>query len=330
MLATITLAISFGILLCHLIGTFYHWRSIALISAFIFPIIIFVTLNFIPESPLWLMTQNRVMEAENAFRWLREQASNRLSTDAQNELDELVKSHERQRKEENGQESSRQNALSLLKNNLLKPEFYKPLWIVLISFFVMQFSGVNSVTFYTINLMKNITADGNEYSSMIIIDIVRVVSSFCGCVLVKICYRRTLLMVSGIGSSICLFLVSTCMYLTKINATQIGLSWISTIFLIGYICFVSCGMFPLPWVFQAELLQQATRGFSSGLLTCFNFICFFIVVKTFLQMSLAIYTYGVFIVYAFVVLVGTIILYLILPETKNRTLQQIEQDFCRD
>jgi hypothetical protein len=99
------------------------------------------------------------------------------------------------------------------------------------------------------------------------------------------------------------------------------------IFLIGYICFISCGLFPLPWVLQGEMLQQDTRGFSSGLTSCFNFIYFFIVVKTFVQLSAMMETFGVFMVYALIALFGTFVLYLILPETKNRTLQQIEDGF---
>lgn len=328
MLATITLAISCGILFCHIMGTYVHWQSIALMSATLFPFIIFVILSLVPESPSWLVTQNRVKDAEKAFRWLRRRTSNALTADAQNELDDLVKKHEKRKKEEDANNIS-DDPVAILKSNVMKPEFYKPLWIVLISFFVMQFSGVNSVAFYTVTLMKSVTGSGHEYLSMILIDTVRVISSFCACILLKLCYRRTLLMVSGIGSSICMILVSACMYLSKANATQIDFSWMSMVFLIGYICFVSCGLFPLPWVLQAEMLQQTTRGFSSGLTTCFNFICFFIVVKTFVQMSLAIETFGVFLVYASIALIGTIILYLILPETKNRTLQQIEDGFSR-
>lgn len=311
-----------------MIGTYVHWQSIALMSATLFPFIVFVILTSVPESPSWLMTQNRVKDAEKAFRWLRGRTSSALEADAQNELDDFVKKNEIRKKEEDANNISN-DPMAILKSNIMKPEFYKPLWIVLIAFFVMQFSGVNSVAFYTVSLMKNVTGSGNEYMAMILIDSVRVISSFCACILLKICYRRTLLMVSGIGSSICMILVSTCMYLTKINVTQIDFSWMSMGFLIGYICLVSVGLFPLPWVLQAEMLQQTTRGFSSGLTTCFNFICLFVVVKTFVQISLAIETFGLFLLYACIALIGTIILFLILPETKNKTLQQIEEGFSK-
>lgn len=323
MLATITLSISLGMLLCHVMGTYLYWKSVALISATFFPCLVFVVLSVVPESPSWLLTQHRVKEAERAFRWLRGS-----SPDAVCELEGLIRKHEMLKKEEDASNIENDAVVAKLMSNMRKPEFFKPLGIILLCFFVMQFSGVNSVAFYTISLMKSVTGPGNEYFSMIVIDVVRVIASFLACVLLKMCYRRTLLMVSGVGTSLCMTAVAVCMYLNKQSAgNNPTLSWLSMVFLIGYICFISCGLFPLPWVLQGEMLQQVTRGFSSGLTSCFNFICFFIVVKTFVQLSGMMETFGVFMVYAMIALIGTLILYLILPETKNRTLQQIEDGF---
>lgn len=305
-------------------GTFVEWQTIALVSATIFPFIAVIILSLVPESPSWLLTQNRVKDAEKAFRWLRGRSS-----DAQTELGGLIRKHEMQRKEEDAS-NIEDDSVAKLKSNIMKSEFYKPLGIVLLFFFVMQFSGVNSVAFYTVSLMKSIAGDGNEYISMIIIDTIRVLAAFIACILLRMCYRRTLLMISGIGTSVCLIAVAICMYFNQINLQNFNFSTLSMVFLIGYICFISIGLFPLPWVLQGEILQQATRGFSSGVTTCFNFICFFIVVKTFVDLSAAIGISGVFVVYAGIGLIGTIALYIILPETKNRTLQEIEDGFSRN
>ena len=216
-----------------------------------------------------------------------------------------------------------------LKTNIQRPEFLKPLGIILFIFFVMQFSGVNSVAFYTVSLMKDVTGPGNEYLSMVLIDIVRVFMSFVACILLKLCCRRTLMLVSGIGTSICMVSVSMFMYFDKTNPNNSNYSSFSMAFLIGYICFISIGIFPLPWVLQGEMLQQVTRGFSSGLASSFNFICFFIVVKTFVELSETLEVFGVFMCYGLISLIGTVVLYFILPETRNKTLQQIEESFTK-
>jgi facilitated trehalose transporter len=323
LLATITLSISFGILLCHIMGTFLHWKTIALLSATLLPCFVLFVLLLVPESPSWLLTQHRIREAEEAFLWLRGG-----SEEAVGELEGLKRKHDAMKKEEDA-ENVENDSMLKLKINISKPEFYKPLGIILLCFLVMQFSGVNSVAFYTVSLMKSITGPGNEYFSMIIIDTVRVFASFVACILLKIYYRRTLLMVSGVGTSLSMIAVAVCMYLHKHHEDKGYLSWLSMGFLMAYICFISGGLFAMPWILQGEMLQQATRGITSGLTTCFNFIFFFIVVKTFVQLSATLETYGLFMIYAIIALIGTIFLYFILPETKNKTLQQIEEGFSK-
>jgi hypothetical protein len=153
-------------------------------------------------------------------------------------------------KKEDDADNVGSDLLTKLKVNINKPEFFKPLSIILFFFFVMQFSGVNSVAFYTVSLMKSITGsngNGNEYFSMILIDTVRVLASFIACILLKLCYRRTLMIVSGIGTSVCMISAAIFMYLDSITMNG-DFSWHSIAFLIGYICFISIGIFPLPWV----------------------------------------------------------------------------------
>lgn len=304
-------------------GTFVNYKVIAFLAG-IFPIFIVMILSIVPESPSWLLAQHRVKEAKNSFLWLRGR-----SEDALTELGDLVKKHEMLKKEEDAS-NIKSDSFIKLKVNMKKPEFLKPLGIILFFFFVMQFSGVNSVVFYTVSLMKSVTGPGNEYLSMILIDLVRVVASFIACILLKLCYRRTLMLVSGIGTSICMLSVSLFMYFDKMNPGNYNYSYLSTTFLIAYVFLISLGTFPLPWVLQGELLQQLTRGISSGITSSFNFLCFFIVVKTFVEMSEALEVFGVFLCYGCVSLIGTLVLWYILPETKNKTLQQIEESFSKE
>lgn len=285
----------------------------------------------VPESPIWLLTRHRDDEARVAFKWLRGD-----SEDAQIELDSLLRKHEMMRKEDDADNVQSDDLLAKLRVNRGKPEFLKPLGIILFFFFVMQFSGVNSVAFYTVSLMKSIVGPrtGAEYCSMLLIDTVRVLASFFACILLKLCYRRTLMLVSGIGTAVCMISAAMLMYydavMVAVDAAESPrFAWHSIAFLIGYICFVSVGLFPLPWVLQGEMLQQVTRGFSSGLTSAFNFVCFFVVVKTFGEMSEAVGVFGVFMFYGCIALIGTIVLYFIMPETRNKTLQQIEESFSQ-
>lgn len=241
LLAGISLAISMGILVVHVIGTFLTWKSTAIICG-VFPIITYILIATIPESPAWLMRNNRHDEAKVSYKWLRG-----IDNEVLSEFDNMVKKHELDNIIGNSKQMS---GWDKLKTSLKTPEFLRPLGTILGFFFVMQFSGVNVVAFYTVSIMKDILGDSvNEYLSMIIIDTVRVVMSIVACVLTRTMYRRSLTILSGSGTALCMIGLSVFMYYSKRNSEVFkDLNWISLIFLIGYICFLNCGLFALPWI----------------------------------------------------------------------------------
>jgi facilitated trehalose transporter len=240
LLSGISLAISIGVLVAHILGTFLTWKTMSIVCS-AFPLITFVWIMTIPETPSWLMRQDRLAEAENSFRWLRG-----YTPAVTEELENMMRKHELDQALHEGDIS----AMEKLRIAMKKPEFLKPLMIVLGFFFVMQASGINTVAFYTVSIMKDILGDTiDEYLSMIIVDIVRVLMSAVACVLTRTMYRKSLTLFSGVGSGLCMQALAIFMYVSKQYPEKLGhLSWISLIFLIGYICFMNSGIFALPWI----------------------------------------------------------------------------------
>lgn len=68
--ATGTLFTIAGIFLQFILGTFFSWRTVALISC-VLPLITITALFFVPESPYWLLTKGRVEDAKRSLCWLR-------------------------------------------------------------------------------------------------------------------------------------------------------------------------------------------------------------------------------------------------------------------
>lgn len=64
------MAVISGVLTQFLLGTFLHWRSVALVSS-VLPVVACILLFFVPESPYWLASKNRLDEAQKSIAWLR-------------------------------------------------------------------------------------------------------------------------------------------------------------------------------------------------------------------------------------------------------------------
>lgn len=315
LLAAISLAIALGVLVSHAVGTFFSWQTTA-ITCGLFPIISFAFAYVAPESPSWLLSKGRDDEALQSFQWLRGHGDV-----AKKEFDAI-------RQSQNVQSTVGNYSWQSVKENIRRPAFVKPLLILLGFFFTMQFTGVNAITFYSVSIMKSTMGSGiNDYLAMIIIDVVRVAMSVVACVLLRRIGRRPLAAVSGIGTTVSLLGLSVFLYLVARDASLTRYTWVPMSCLLGFICSVSVGIVPLPWCMTGELFPLALRGLGSGIVSGANFLCFFVVVKTCPIFITNIGMEGAFMIYGVVALVGTVFLLICLPETKNRTLQEIENSF---
>lgn len=314
-LGTPSMALSIGILIIHVIGTFLSWRETALIPCVV-PVLCYLLMIMVPESPSWLLGQGRYDDAAKAFKWLRG-----YSLESEQEFRLMV---DKQKQSQVSEVDSIPFWLKL-RLNVGKPEFYKPFSVVFLCFFIMQLSGPNMMAFYAVNVMRATLGAGiNEYVAMIIIDLLRAFMSVVACILLKVAKRRFLAILSGVGTVISLFSLSAYLTLAKMYPEVTEFSWLSLLFLILYIIFIYIGIFPLPWCVNGELLPLAMRGFGSSVNTFFNFIWCFVVIKTAPGMFSSVGMEGTFLFYGIICLFGTIILFFCLPETKNKTLHEIE------
>ncbi|ODM92955.1 Facilitated trehalose transporter Tret1-2 [Orchesella cincta] len=153
--------ISVGILLIYIYGAFVSWRMQALISA-ILPVIIFVMMLFVPESPRYLVQKGKTLEATSAllrFRgaYFKEQVDPELR---------VLKISVR-----NSQEKS------CGWRDLMQLPVIRPISIAFIIYFFQVFSGIDPVLFYTVDIFSSSGANIDEYYSTIIIGSVQVNSA---------------------------------------------------------------------------------------------------------------------------------------------------------
>ncbi|CAE1165993.1 SLC2A13 [Acanthosepion pharaonis] len=83
-------------------------------------------------------------------------------------------------------------------------------------------------------------------------------------------------------------------------------------------------MGPLPWTLNAEIYPLWARSTGNALGAMTAWICNLIIAASFLSFIELIQSYGVFYVMASVALIGSVFCFFFLPETKNKSLEEIE------
>lgn len=317
LLVGISLAIALGVLLSHTLGTFFHWQTTALISC-VFPFVCLCIISQVPESPSWLISRGRFDEAKKSFQWYRGK-----SEDAIDEFQDLLN-----KQKINVEAPKPKNRWLSLWNETHEPSFWKPLVIILVFFLIMQFSGVNAMTFYSVHLMQNTLGVGgmNKFHATILIDTVRLVMAVVACALLSRLGRRRLALVSATGTSLSLFGLTLYLNLSAKGTIPI-IPILPLGLLISYMCFMTTGLVPLPWCMTAELLPLKSRGLGTGIVAAWNFFTFFAVVQSGPTFLATMGSEGTFLIYGSVAFIGIFFVYFLLPETRNKTLQEIEDGF---
>lgn len=310
-LASLSLAIAFGVLMSHLFGTLLHWSTASVLCG-LFPLTAGIILYFAPESPTWLAAQNRTEECVNSFKWYR---GIKLST--QSELDKMLAAQ--------ADKDQTKSKMTMLKANIKKPEFYKPLVIMTVFFIMTQLTGVNVISAYTPEIMSALIGNNkNSYTAMLIIDILRCVCLFAACVLLKRNGRRPMALISGIFTSLTLIVLAIYMY-------SVGDNHLSPVVTLGlmtiYMIVSNLGVVPLPWNMVGELFATETRGLGSGISVMMTSVAYFATIKTAPGMFQCIGHSGTYLFYGLSTLLGTVYLFFYLPETRGKTLMQIEEYF---
>ena len=105
-------------------------------------------------------------------------------------------------------------------------------------------------------------------------------------------------------------------------------AWLIILGLISYLFFFAPGMGPMPWTINAEIYPLWARSLGNSLATSTNWALNLLVSMTFLSLTEAITKQGTFYMYTGIALVGFLIFLKILPETRGKSLEEMEQLFA--
>ncbi|XP_056643230.1 facilitated trehalose transporter Tret1-like isoform X1 [Diorhabda sublineata] len=321
--STSTMSVTLGMLSQFILGTCTSWRTVTLINCIV-PILSFISLTFVPETPVWLLSKNRSEEAKRSIVWLRGWTS---VDDIQDEFQELSKQIHLNQDNVN----SRIEKLSVFTKRI----FLYPCLLISFVFVLNTFNGYGPFQVYAIKIFDAMQVSLDSYRSTIIVGAMQLVGAVVCVTSISFLGKRKLNFFSLFLSGICCFSVATYAYFNNINyfdetnTSEVNpYNWIPTLFLILFGFFSYLGIRVLPFILIGEIFAVEIRAFSSGFSAGLGYVVGFVANKTFLTMVGTFGLPAVFWFYSAVGILGTLGLYFALPETEGKSLYEISEHFA--
>lgn len=164
----------------------------------------------------------------------------------------------------------------------------------------------------------------------IAIGVLILISSVVSAAIVDRLGRRPILLTSSIGATICQFISGTFFYIDA--RTEIDISaynWVAFLSISCYGVLLSGGVGALSTTILSELFPSHTRGLGNGVTTMTVNVASFMCLKFYQDIQDAFGLYLNFWLYAACGFLGSVFIYLFLPETKGKTFAEIHEEMAK-
>jgi MFS transporter, SP family, galactose:H+ symporter len=264
--------------------------------------IMLIGLLFVPESPRWYMRQGRREVARTVLSRIR------AGADVDVEIAEIESSL-------NKQEGSWRELLS----PALRPALI--IGIGLAAF--QQFTGINTVIYYAPTIFQIAGLKSNSVAILATagVGVVNVLMTVVALWLLDRAGRRALLLWGIVGMVICLGVLGFAF--VSPNLTQV-LAPVAVVSVMMYVACFAISLGPVFWLMISEIYPLKIRGRAMGVATVSNWGSNMIVALTFLSLLEWLGHAWTFWVYALVGVAAWVFVYKLVPETKGKTLEEIE------
>lgn len=254
----------------------------------------------IPESPRWLAMKNKVDKARSIFR--------RIGGDvyAEQELGNIANMPIQ--KEEGG--------LSVL--------FSKPYRLVLAIGIIIavfqQWCGTNVIFNYAQEIFQGAGYDvDNTFINIVVTGVANLIFTFVAIYTVDRLGRRALMLIGAGGLAAIYLMLGACYYFQVSGIFMVAL----VVLAIG--CY-AMSLGPITWVLLAEIFPGKVRGIAVAICTFALWMGSFTLTYSFPFLNQGLGTYGTFWIYTLICALGFVYFYRVLPETKGKSLEELEKN----
>ncbi|XP_043263388.1 facilitated trehalose transporter Tret1-2 homolog isoform X3 [Colletes gigas] len=304
------LLLTVGILLSYSLGIAMNMRYLSIVSA-IMPLIFFCVFVFMPETPIYYLKKGNDQSARESLIKLRG-----VEYDVDNEL----------QAQREVLEETRNRKISFLAS-LKSKAALKGFVIAYGLMFFQQFSGVNTVIFYASDIFEQTGADLEPSLSSIIVGAMQVIAVFVSTLIIDRLGRRILLLGSIIFMFLSSFTLGLYFYLVQVHVDVNSIKWLPLTAVCLFIIMFSLGFGPIPWMMVGEIFAPEVKGIAASSASLLNWLLVFIITKFYNDLKLSINISGTFWLFSGVCAVGIFFVYFLVPETKGKSLEEIQREF---
>lgn len=301
-----------GVVLTYILGYFFRaeWKMIAAISigAGLLP---FIIIPFLPSSPAWLIMKNKDEKARRTLKFFRglDKKDETIYEEFEAEFNMLLQKRLPQ------QENPR--FFKIIKEKSV----YRPI-IFQCGFFILQMlSGTFVLIGYAPQVPRLLHTELDPFLVAIAMGTTRLLVTIAAGLALDKFGRRPMALISGVLVTVLLLSIATYSWVGK------HIPGLPETLVCCYMTASTFGMNTMPSAMNAEIHPQRSKAKATGICAAVGFLFSFAILKSFFLLYNGLGLGGTFALYSAMSVLWTVYVYFLMPETKGKTLWEIEEFF---
>jgi sugar porter (SP) family MFS transporter len=306
LVATFQFNIVFGILMAYLsnyllqgVGGNNSWRlmlGVVAVPALIYTILVF----FVPESPRWLIVHKGDYNTARKILAVSDPVG----------VDEAIEALRKSIGEEKHKEKL---------SAFFKRKYNFPIFLAVMIAFFNQMSGINAVIYFAPRVFElaGISKQG-AFLQSVGVGLVNLVFTMLGLYLIDRLGRKFLMLIGSIGYIISLVSVAAAFYMNHVGGMVVPL------LLFLFIASHAIGQGAVIWVLISEVFPNSVRAYGQSLGASTHWIMAAIITTLFPILAVKIGPAPIFAFFAFMMVLQLLWVIFIMPETKGKSLEELE------